>query len=281
MKAIAIRFLLIIGLIVMNACDEESGPIEVEADHPKLKSMSNYNFSTSEIPGEQFLFFYDEKGRLASYDLYVPSENGQEMIHQLHFALEYKVEAPNTLYVVSVTNADSPDVIVGRRKVYLDSNSNYVRDIIYDGGGEVVLIDNVYTRDEQGFSVLSRKWLPDYNKFGITKIEHMVDEKGNVTNQKVYNSHLEGNEENEHVEFEFVMTHHTEVNPLFKLTPYFSGINSQGKYPDSDSNNNVATITPVGCDDCTTSFSYKFENGLVSEVTPGGINLFKRTFEYY
>jgi hypothetical protein len=285
MKTIFRNFLVVIGLISLNtSCEQEETPVPglpIEVVQSKLKSISHYSLCGSIRPDEKFLFFYDEIGRLESYDLYIPDMGSEGMVRYLHFALEYKVEAPNPLYIVKISFVNNPGVIVGRRKVYLDANSNYVRDIIYDGGGENVLIDNVYTHYDGGFSVLTRMWLNDYQQFGNTKIAFDTDANGNVTNKRIYNSHFEGSDVEEHVEAEFVYTHDSNANPLFNLTPYFSGIAALNKYPDSESVNNVATITPVGCEDCTTEFSYKYENGLVSEITPGGHNLFRRTFEYY
>jgi hypothetical protein len=292
MKSVIPHYLLICSCLMLgSACQKDEVEPQAEplvtpppiSTSGMLKSMSNYYYSTSEVPDEKFIFSYDAQGKLSAYDRYVPAGTENGMRRQLHFALEYAVEM-NTTYKVTVweISEGQPDVIVGRRRVHLDDNLNFVRDIIYDANGDKVMRENVYTVIEGGYSVLVRQWIEDYNQYGVTKVGYETDTNGNVTKKKVYNSHFEGVNVDEQVQSEYILTHDTTSNPLYNLTPYFLGFNSLNRYADSESKYNVVTLVPQECqEDCSSVFNYKFENGNVTEVSPGGFLLYKRTFEYY
>jgi hypothetical protein len=179
---------------------------------------------------------------------------------------------------------DAPDTVLSRREVHLDAGSNVILTRIYNGSGEVTHED-IYTRYAGGYSVLVRHKFFEYEgRFGVTRVVHDTDEAGNVIRKRTYSSHFEvpGEEIPESLVGECFLTPGSRTNPLFKFYPLFTEFTSLYRFADLESRNSALKITEKGpFSDFETVFKYTYQNGYVTEMSPGGLLLYKRTYEYY
>jgi hypothetical protein len=247
---------------------------------PKLKEMHDYTTFDNPIPFEKYFFFYDELGQLSSYDHHFRTNP----TFYFHFDITYGSEGPNSLYTITTQGVDNgvPGPIAGKTKVYLDANSNIIREAMYSPVNELIS-DNTYSRFPGGYEILvKRKYSQFQGKFGETRVRYEMDTEGNIKKQTVYTTHFENIAVEDRIEKEYTFTHTSRINPLHKLPPSFRSITSLGTFTGGESRNLTLKVIPIGCQDCgELSFSYSYNDGYVTEVLGSVYPLYKRTFTYY